>query len=98
MSKALVHLDPDHGPVGVWCVGPDTVTCFYDGQHLDRFDAGAAAVAARGDKVPFEEWFERLTERLPYGRDVFVAVIIDPAATPEQIYSDQLAHWKQHNP
>ncbi len=92
-----MHLDPDHGPVGVWRIGPDTVTCFYDGNHLERFDAGAAAVAARGKNVPADEWFERLTERLPYGRDIFVAVIVDTDSTPEEIYAQQRALWEQHN-
>jgi hypothetical protein len=78
MGLALIHHDPDEGPVGVWRLSDGALQSYYPEQHVEHHCRATAALAestrvARAVGQPLEEYL-RTVARPPALLDSFHTV------------------------
>lgn len=94
MAKVLIHIPHAIGrPAGAWRIEDDTLSVFYpDDIPLEHIVRARVAIAARGDNVPFDAWFEQLADRTPYADD-YEVIDADLDTPLEAILSTARTAW-----
>ncbi len=76
MDVVLIHIKPGTGPVGAWRAGDAGLESRYPDEHAEHEVTARAALAQRGNAVPWHVWFDQLADRTPYFDD-YATVEVD---------------------
>ncbi len=93
MSPALVHIHPDHGPVGVWRHDADhLLEGWYPPEHQPHAATAMRLLDTRGYAVTTAAWFAYLAERHSYTA-TFDLTTADDAEPLSDVYTRARAAW-----